>query len=87
MASVIDDMFKPHEETFQSILGHLYQIQEDEAGNIQDDKPTWEMAILLFDVVREDMKDLESMEYAEALEEGTRKAVESVQQSVQEVVR
>jgi hypothetical protein len=86
MASVLDDMFKPHEEVFHDILTHLYTIQEMEAEHVKDETPTWEMAVLLFDAVRDDLQDLDSMEYAEALRESAKQAVEQVKETVQNLV-
>jgi len=87
MASVMDDMFKPQEDVFQEILADLYQIQEDKTENAEEDKPTWEMAVLLFDVVREDLKDMESTEYGEALEETGKKTMETVKETVEHIAK
>ncbi len=57
---VMDELFKPHQDTFDQILAHLDKIQTAEAANIQDEKPTWDMAILFFDVIKEDLHGLDA---------------------------
>lgn len=87
MASVIDDMFKPHEEVFDATLAHLYQIQEEEAANIKDETPTWEMALLFFDAIRDDFEEMQSPEYAEALREGAKQVVEKAGEAVEGIAK
>jgi len=57
---VMDDFFKPQQDTFDQILAHLDKIEALEADKVKDLKPTWDMAILFFDVFKEDVQVLTS---------------------------
>ncbi len=54
---VMDELFKPHQDKLDQILAHLDKIEALEADNIKDAKPSWDTAILLFDVVKKDFRE------------------------------
>lgn len=56
---VNDKLFSGHMNAMNRIVEDLTFIQHAEAGNTKGMEPSWEMAILLLDLVREDLKELE----------------------------
>jgi hypothetical protein len=56
---ISDRLFSPHKQALDSIVKDLHTIQTAEAPNIKDETPTWEMGLLIFDIARADLKDLE----------------------------
>lgn len=63
VVKVMDDLFKPQQDTLDRILAHLQRIQELEAANLKDEPPTWDMAILFFDVIKEDLRGLRAEDF------------------------
>jgi len=54
-----NELFAPHQLKLKHILQNLQSIKDQEAPNVKKIQPSWDMAILLLDILREDMKDLE----------------------------
>lgn len=59
MHSLSDRLFGSHLKAMNGIFANLETIQKTETLNVADDVPTWEMAILVFDILRDELKDLE----------------------------
>lgn len=69
VVKVIDDMFKPQQDTFDKIVEHLREIQKIEGPNIKEEKPTFDMALLFFELIKEDFEGLSSEDLTEALKQ------------------
>jgi len=52
-------LFAPHKHAMDGIVMDFTKIQTREAPNIKSETPTWEMALLIFDIARAELKDLE----------------------------
>ena len=59
MTNVSIRLFDRHIETMSSISDNVDRIQQAEAPNIKDEIPTWQMGLLIFDIARSDMGDLQ----------------------------
>ena len=59
MTNVSVRLFDRHIETMSAISDNVDQIQRAEAPNIKDEIPTWQMGLLIFDIARADMGDLQ----------------------------
>ncbi len=59
VGDVSGELFSPHKAALDGIVTDLTKIQAEEAPNIKNETPTLEMGLLVFDIVRADMKDLE----------------------------
>ena len=59
MTNVSVNLFSPHIEEISAVSDNIERIQKADAGRIKGDVPTWEMGILLFDIARADMGDLQ----------------------------
>ncbi len=62
---VMDDLFRPHQDMLGNILDNLNTIEKLERPHIRGQKPTWDMAILLLDVIKEDLAGLDSADFHE----------------------
>ena len=60
VVEVNDALFSSHQKALNSIVEDLTLIQHSEAANVKGQEPTWEMALLLFDITRADLKALEA---------------------------
>jgi len=74
MHGVSERLFGSHLKSINAIFAHLETMQTSESANTAEDVPTWEMAILVFDIIRDEFKELD----AEALLE-TDKAAQPLQ--------
>jgi hypothetical protein len=62
---ISDSLFAPHLDALNGIMENLDTIQKVEAPNLKEEVPTWEMAVLLYDVFKDDFKDLQLAESTE----------------------
>ena len=69
VVKVMDELFKPQQDTVDKIIVHLDEIEKVEAPNIKGEKPTWEMALTLFDIVKEDFEGLGAEDLTEAVKQ------------------
>ncbi|HEY3782873.1 MAG TPA: hypothetical protein VGL56_17450 [Fimbriimonadaceae bacterium] len=53
------DLFAPHQAKLNDILSNIEKIKTQEAANVKHIEPSWDMAILLLDILREDIKSQE----------------------------
>jgi hypothetical protein len=53
------ELFAPHQARLSSILTNIEKIKTQEATNVKHIGPSWDMAILLLDILREDVKSRE----------------------------
>ncbi len=51
------ELFAAHEERLKGIMNNLELIKDQEAKNVKGVEPSWDMAILLLDILREDIKN------------------------------
>ena len=58
-AQVTQALFDPHLKSMNAIVENIRLIQDTEAVNPRE-VPTWQMALLIFDIAREDFKGLEA---------------------------
>jgi hypothetical protein len=58
-AHLTQALFNPHLKAMNGIVANIHKIASTEAINPHE-VPTWQMALLIFDVAREDFKDLEA---------------------------
>jgi hypothetical protein len=66
---VVDDTLRPHLDVLDDIVTSLHEIQRIEEPNLKGEKPGWDVAFLLFDVIREDFEGLRPEDVADALQE------------------
>ena len=59
MTNVSVRLFDRHIETMSAISDDVDRIQQAEAPNIKGEIPTWQMGLLIFDIARADMGDLQ----------------------------
>ena len=59
---LVETQFASHIAGINRIHENLHQIYLSEVGAIQQDVPNWEMALLFFDVIREEVRPLETLE-------------------------
>src|SRR5687768_8389023 len=57
-AQITQRLFDPHLKSMNAIVEDIIKIQHSEAVNPRE-VPTWQMALLIFDIARADFKDLE----------------------------
>jgi hypothetical protein len=55
-AAANQELFAPHQAKLNSILANIEKIKTQEAPNVKNAGPTWDMGILLLDILREDVK-------------------------------
>lgn len=60
MHSLTERLFGSHLKAITAVFANLETIQTSEAVNTKDEVPTWEMAVLVFDILREELKDLDA---------------------------
>ncbi|MEW6302303.1 MAG: hypothetical protein AB1705_02455 [Verrucomicrobiota bacterium] len=65
-------LFSPHLKSLENIYASIDAIHALEAQHIKDEVPTWDMAILVFDIMREELRQAED-EVAEAEASSTTK--------------
>ena len=59
MNETFHSMFASHILALDKIVSSMEAIHKAEGPNVADETPTWEMALLVFDILREDVKELE----------------------------
>jgi hypothetical protein len=62
ITSSSNDLFSAHEAKLQSILASMNTIKSQEAGNVKNEQPDWEMGVLLLDVFRDDLQSLSTQQ-------------------------
>ena len=60
-AQITQRLFDPHLKSMNAIVEDIVKIQHSEAVNPRE-VPTWQMALLIFDIAREDFRGLEAYE-------------------------
>ena len=55
---VTHHLFSPHLESLSNIMQDVAHIQRTEALNPKDDLASWDMALLVFDLIRDEFADL-----------------------------
>ncbi len=65
MDRIGDNLFAPHLEAINGITENLDTIQKLEAPNLKEEVSTWEMGVLLYDLFKDDFKDLQLAESTE----------------------
>jgi len=61
-ASLVETQFAGHIVGLNRIHENLHEIFLAEAGSIQQEVANWEMALLFFDVIREEVRPLETLD-------------------------
>jgi hypothetical protein len=56
LTTITDDLFTPHIDAMNNIITDIEAIKKVEGKKASTDMPTWEMAFLIVDIVREDFK-------------------------------
>ena len=59
MKGVVNKLFAGHIDALDKITESMEAIRKAEAPHIAEETPTWEMALLVFDIFREDIRDLD----------------------------
>ena len=59
LANVSVRLFDRHIEAMSALSDNVDQIAKADAGKVKEDIPTWQMGLLLFDIARADMGDLQ----------------------------
>jgi hypothetical protein len=54
------ELFAPHQHRISNILETLQDIKKQEYKNVKGDQPSWDMALLLLDIFRDDLKTMVS---------------------------
>ena len=57
--SVSDSLFGPHQKALNNIIADLNRIESADGAQAKGEVPSWEMALMIFDIAREDLKKLE----------------------------
>jgi hypothetical protein len=57
-ADINEQLFAPHKKAVDSILKDFATIQSSGAADAKGQAPTWDMALLIFDLARKDLKPL-----------------------------
>ena len=70
-ADVNDELFAQHKKAIDSILKDFAAIQSSGAADAKGQEPTWDMALLVFDLARNDLKSLATQ--ADAPAKGAKK--------------
>jgi hypothetical protein len=58
-ADISTSLFAEHKEALDDIVTDFTKIQLAEARHIKGETPTWEMGMLVFDIARDEIRDLE----------------------------
>ena len=58
-SEVSQELFAPHQKALTGIMQEMRTIQDTEPIASRSEMPTWEMGLLIFDIARADLKDLE----------------------------
>jgi hypothetical protein len=58
---ITDTLFAEHIVALNRITENLSQIQREELANVRHEVPSWEMALLFFDVVRDELRAIETL--------------------------
>lgn len=56
-----DTLFAEQVTALNRITENLHKIQEEELPNVQQEIPNWEMGLLFFDVLREELRGIETL--------------------------
>jgi hypothetical protein len=56
-----DTFFADHIVALNQITENLHQIQQAELANVRHEVPNWEMALLFFDIVRDELRGIETL--------------------------
>lgn len=56
-----DALFAEHVVALNRITENLHKIQEEELANVKHEVPNWEMALLFFDIVRDELRGIETL--------------------------
>ena len=59
---ITTELFAEHITALNDITENLQKIQQEELANVEQEIPNWEMALLFFDVVRQELRAIESSE-------------------------
>jgi len=80
-----DQVFADHIVALNRITENLQTIQKAEMDNVRHDVPTWEMALLFFDVARDELAGMETMNTdTSLLEEAEVEQIEVVEEGEEE---
>jgi uncharacterized phage infection (PIP) family protein YhgE len=60
VGNVSADLFAPHQKALNNIVQDMTLIQHSEPVDSKTEPATWEMGLLIFDIARADLKDLET---------------------------
>lgn len=60
MSETVHTMFAGHILALDKIVSSMEAIHKSEGPKVSDETPTWEMALLVFDILRDDARDLET---------------------------
>lgn len=58
-AEVNTELFSPHQKALNNIVQQMRTIQNSEPSVSKADLPTWQMGLMIFDIARADLKDVE----------------------------
>ena len=58
VADINDTLFSSHKKALDDIVSDMTLIQHSEP-NVQGETPSWELALMIFDIARDDLKSLE----------------------------
>ncbi|MEQ2009409.1 MAG: hypothetical protein ABMA26_21720 [Limisphaerales bacterium] len=61
---VTQQLFSPHLESLSLIMDDVAHIQRTEAVNPKEDLASWDMALVVFDLIRDEFADLQAVESA-----------------------
>lgn len=56
-----DTFFAEHIVALNRITENLHKIQQEELANVRHEVPNWEMALLFFDIVRDELRGIETL--------------------------
>ena len=59
VTDISEHLFSPHKQALDAIVSDFDAIQLAEAHTVKNEMPTWEMGLLVFDIARAELKDLE----------------------------
>ena len=72
-ADINDQLFTQHKQAVDSILKDFATIQTTGASEAKGEAPTWDMALLIFDLARNDLKALTPQDSAAPKSKGAKK--------------
>ena len=58
-----DTFFAEHIVALNRITENLHAIQQAELTNVRHEVPNWEMALLFFDIVRDELRGIETLNH------------------------